>query len=347
MSSNSRTSVFVLLAPLIFGICACAPTKTVAQSELPSWVNNPSQQFNNDRYLMAVGSSTSRQAAKDNAQAQLAKIFVSKVKVNESYVQEYKEFSSSEGGTQTQERTNLITQSEVSSNQQMRNVQIKEVYPADDGTFYALAVMERAKTARLYTEEINNKKSAIKSLRKKAAQTDSKLERLIYLKQALNYARINDMLANQRAVLTGQTTQGKGAKVSDIKQAYRDAKQQCTLSLHAKDISREVRSAIARQVQNEGFTVVKGDEQPVVTMNVNLSIDPLDLDRPQAKFVHWALQVEAQNNETGQWFSTYTAEGKAGSLSQSRARKRAIKAVQEDLETNFSRFIYNELLSVQ
>jgi hypothetical protein len=314
---------------------------------MPDWVNNPSEQFSNNRYLMAVGSSPSRQGAKNQAQANLAKIFVSKVDVNESYVDEFKETTDSETGTTTHEETQLITNSQIESDQQMKNVQIKEVYQADNGTFYALAAMDRMETSQLYTEEINKNKENIQSLRQKADETTSKLERLIYMKQALASARVNDMLINQRAILTGRTTQGTGANVADITQEYRQAKKECTVSIGGKDTPREVESTISRQLQNEGFTVTSGNEEPVVKINLNLMMEPVDLNRPNTEFVQWALQVEAQNLENGQWFSTYTADGREGSMNEKYARRRAIQAVRETISTEFSDFINRELLSVR
>lgn len=353
MKQGALKTTGFLLATLILAVsCAQYPMDAKAQSEdLPSWVNNPEEQFSDSKFLMAVGSSTSRQEAKNRAQSNIAKIFVSKVQVNESLIQEYEETSNSEGESSFSERSQLITRSRVESNQQMRNVQIKELHQAENGTFYALAAMNRMKTSQLYTEEINRNKKAISSLRQKAEQTDSRLERLIYMKQALAKARMNEMLLNQRAILSGQTTQASGdmASVSDITQAYRKAKQACTVSIKATsdNFPRELQSEISRKLQNEGFTISKVDEEPVVSMNVNLMMDPVDLGRENAEFVQWAFQVEAQNMQTGQWFSTYTAEGRSGSMNQKYARKRAIQAVQEKVSSDFSEFINNELLSVR
>lgn len=348
MTTQNRLICVFLLIVFAFVAIACSPLKGTAQSEgLPSWVNNPSEQFSNDRYLMAVGSAPTRQGAKNNAQSNLAKIFVSKVEVDEKYVQEYEETSSSGEGTQTRARTNIVTRSEVESNQKMRNVQIKEVYQAESGTFYALAMMNRSKTSQLYTEEINRNNEAIKSLRKKANNTDSKLERLIYMKQALTNARMNEMLKNQRAILTGQTTQGEGTAVAEIVQNYRQAKQECTVSISGKDIPRDIQSAIRRKLQNEGFTISKGSEEPVVKMNVNLTMRPLDMGRENVEFMEWTFQVEAQNRETGKWFSTFAEEGRNGSISKQRARRLARKKVMETIDKGFSDFINKELLSVQ
>ena len=352
MKDGNFTAFGLLLTILLLTVsCAQYPIDAKAQSEtLPSWVNNPAEQFNDSQFLMAVGSSTSRQEAKNQAQSNLAKIFVSEVQVNEQTIQEYEETSSSEGESSFEERTQLITRSKIESNQQMRNVQIKEIYEAESGIFYALATMNRMKTAQLYSEEIDRNQKAISSLRQKAHQTDSKLDRLIFMKQAMAKAKMNEMLLNQRAILTGQTTQRADelASVSEITQSYRQAKQECTVSIDvASEFPRELQSEISRKLQNEGFTISKADEQPVVQMNLNLMMDPVDLGRENAEFVQWAFQVEAKNMETNQWFSTYTAEGREGSMNKEYAQKRAIQAVRKEISANFSGFINNELLSVR
>ncbi|TYP93500.1 LPP20 lipoprotein [Fodinibius salinus] len=323
------------------------PAQLMAQdSSLPQWVNNPSKQFSDAQYLMAVGSSTSRQGAKNQAQANLAKRFVAEVEVDENYVQEFKEQVNEQGETTTQENTQLITQSDVGSDQQMKNVEIKEVHEAADGTFYALAAMDRLETSRLYTEEINRNNKAISSLRKKAKQTSSKLERLIFMKQAMVSARMNKMLTNQRAILSGQSGQFENQSLPEITQEYRQAKQECTVLISSKEVDPKIISAISRVLQNEGFTVVDASTTPVVEVKVGLMIEPVDLNRPNVEFMQWALQVEAQNKENGRWFSTYMAEGREGSMNKQYARKRVLQAVQRTLNSEFSAFINEELLAV-
>ncbi len=339
-----RLSLGVLVA--ISAMLILSPYAVEAQNDLPAWVDNPSEQFSENQFLMAVGSSTSRQGAMNQAQANLAKIFVSDVKVDESYYQKFEENTSS-GETTTEENTQLIMQSEVGSNQQMKNVQIKEVHEADNGTFYALAVMNRMETSQLYTEEIMRKNKAIKSLRQKAGQTNSKLERLIYTKQALTNAQMNQMLKNQRAILVGQSTQLDEINISEITQEFRKAKEECTVSLNGEEIPRQVQSAISRQLQNEGFTMVNNGDESVVKVNLNLMIEPVDLNRPNTEFMQWALQVEAQNQENGRWFSTYMAEGREGSTNKDYARRRAVQAVRKKINSEFPNFINNELLSIQ
>ncbi|WP_171032862.1 LPP20 family lipoprotein [Fodinibius saliphilus] len=340
---------FLLLMAMISSSCATMAQSESSSKELPTWVNNPDEQFSNQQYLMAVGSAISRQEAKNQAHANLAKIFVSEVEVNENTVQEFEETSSSTGETKVKERTYLITDSNIESDQQMKNVQVKEVYEADNGTYYALAVMDRMKTSQLYTEEINRRQSAIKSFQKKATQTESKLEQLIYMKQALMNARMNKMLANQRAVLTSHTTQGIGEDMSvpAISQAYRDAKKECTVYIVGEEIPQEVSSTLNRQLQNEGFTISQTPENSVVEIALNLTMEPIDMGRKNAKFLQWSFQVEAQNRETGSYFSTYSARGREGGMNKANAKERTTQAIQQKISSEFPVFINEELLSIK
>lgn len=349
MKINSISHQLFLLAGFVLLVFTygCSATAEAQSQELPVWVNNPADEYSENQFLMAVGSSPTREGARTQAQSNLAQIFVSEVAVDESYVNEFREITDSEEGTTVRENTNLITRSEVNSDQQMRNVEIKEMHQSADGTFYALAAMDRLETAQLYSREIRNNQNEISSLRKKAEQTDSRLDRLIYLKQALATARVNEMLINQRAILSGQVAREQVA-LSEIMQEYREAKNACTVKL-IKDgeVPREVQSSITRKLQNEGFEVSNNAQHPVIEMTVNLMMEPVDLNRPKYEFIQWALQIEAQNKENGQWFSTYMAEGREGSMNERYARQRAVQAIQEKLSSEFSGFINKELLSVK
>ncbi len=348
MKSYSNQLLFLLIGTVLAVFSyGCSTSAEAQNSDLPGWINNPSKQFSEDQFLMAVGSSPSREGARNQAQANLAQRFVSDVEVEESYVNEFKEITDSEEGTTTRENTNLITESEVGSSQQIKNVEIKEMHEAPDGTYYALAAMDRMETARLYSEEIENNQQRIRSLREKATQTNSRLDRLIYTKQALTAAQVNDMLINQRAILTGQGAGGEEDMLSDVTQEYREAKKECTVKLITEEAPQEVLSILNRQLQNEGFTMAADTEDPVIEMNVGLMLEEADLNRDDYEFVQWGLQLEAQNKETGQWFSTYTAEGREGSMNKEYAERRALQAVGEKLEDEFPDFINEELLSAE
>lgn len=349
MKINSRWHQLFLLASVVLLAFAysCSATAEAQIQGLPAWINNPSNQYSENQFLMAVGSSPTREGAQAQAQSNLAQIFVSEVEISESYVNEFEEITDSDKGTTIRENTNLITQSQVDSYQQMRNVEIKKMHRAEDGTFYALAAMNRIETAQLYSREIEDNQNKINSLRKNAEQTYSRLDRLVYLKQALATARINKMLLNQRAILSGQGAQG-GGTMSEIMQEYREAKKACTVKLTTDgEVPSEVQSDITQKLQNEGFEVANDTGDPVIEMTINLMMEPVDLSRPKYEFVQWSLQIEAQNKENGQWFSTYMAEGREGSMNKKYARQRAVRAVQKKLSSEFAGFINKELLSVE
>lgn len=349
MKVNSISHQLFLLAGFVLLVFTygCSATAEAQSQELPVWIDNPADQYSENQFLMAVGSSPTREGARTQAQSNLAQIFVSEVEVDESYVNDFQEITDSEEGTTVRENTNLVTRSEVNSDQQMRNVEIKEMHQAADGTFYALAAMDRLETAQLYSREIENNQNEISSLRKNAEQTSSRLDRLIYLKQALATARVNEMLINQRAILSGQGARGE-VVTPKIMQEYREAKKACTVKL-IKDgeVPREVQSDVTRNLQNEGFEVDNNTEDPVIEMTISLMMDPVDLNRPKYEFIQWALQIEAQNKENSQWFSTYMAEGREGSMNEKYARQRTVQAVQEKLSSEFAEFINKELLSVK
>lgn len=347
MKANSKRLIpsFIFVG-FIAMLCSCT---TLAQnSSLPSWVNNPYNTYSESQYLIGVGSSNNRQGAKNQAQANLAKIFVSKVDVNETLVDEFNENVSSSGRTTTQQNTLLITESDIRSNQKMKNVKIKKVYQADNGTYYALAMMDRLKTSSLYSREIEENNNSIATFRQKAEQADSKLSALIYFKQAYISAKVNKMLINQRAILTGQPGIFENKNYVDVVEAYQKAKDQCTVNLSARDeVPSNVMSAIRRSLQNEGFTISrKNATSPAVKILVHLSVDPVDLNRPNVEFMQWALKIEAQNYESNNWFSTYTAEGREGSMNKQYARKRVQQAVQAMIKSEFADYINDELLSV-
>lgn len=340
--------LFIVSQIMVLAVASCSSSNNVAQhAERPVWIDDPARLFSEAQYLMAVGSSDTREGAVNQAHANLAKIFVAEVKVDESYINEFEEAMDSHSEVSVSENTQLITSSQIRANQQLKNVQIMEVYEDSDGRIYALAGMDRLETTRLYSSDIERNNTRIKSLRQNAKNSAGRLDRLIYLKQALAVARINDMMRNQRAILSGRGHQGDGATLTEIIQEYQQAKKECRVVMSGEELLPEVASVISRELQNEGFILVNDNEEPVIELDVDFAMKPVDLNRSQYEFIQWALQLKAQDMENGQWFSTFTAEGREGSTNEEYARQRAIQAAVEKISSELPKYINNELLSTK
>ena len=122
----------ILLFTFAISSCSAAPAKVttapvktdkIQDDERPDWIDNPNLNYSKSRYLVAIGIGDTRTAAEDNARGNLAKIFQSDIRVEQSIFENIKEdeddFSAS---------MNLLKRTNVKSNQTLKNIQFGDAW---------------------------------------------------------------------------------------------------------------------------------------------------------------------------------------------------------------------------
>ena len=149
----------------------------LGRSAPPAWVMGESQEYPSDKYMTGVGRGESREAAQDRAYAALALIFEADV---QSRVREWEEyFQKTDPGSGPQVRRSVwIDQlTRVSTDRVLENVMIVEVWedPKAQST-YALAVMDRLKSAGIIRERIEKLDADARLLFQSALNQSGRME---------------------------------------------------------------------------------------------------------------------------------------------------------------------------
>lgn len=138
------------------------------KNAMPEWVNMPSAVYPREDYITYVGSAADRNASEVNALQGLAAVFGQSVK---------SESTASSRMIQAKEN-GLVANANVQAFSQdvkrkvdidcLVGVETKEYWFDDNGTWYAIAVLDKAKAADLYCEMIKKNASAVTSVLKNA-----------------------------------------------------------------------------------------------------------------------------------------------------------------------------------
>jgi len=131
----------------------------------PDWVNAPDKVYSSSQYLARVGTGNERQTAERNAFAALVSFFGQSIAVDEKISSLYND--AVRNGIITNWTENNTVQSTISTSASMDTLvgaEIKEVWDDSRGTVYALAVMEKARTAQLYSDMIKANMGMINNL---------------------------------------------------------------------------------------------------------------------------------------------------------------------------------------
>lgn len=328
---------------------SCSAQRNVSGSSLPDWVDNPSNHYSEADYLMAVGSGSTLKEAQQDALGNLSRIFKAEIDASQELIDEFAE-TSENGQFSTQQTTELLNVTHIGSQQDLINTQILESEVGPNGTYYALAGMDRTASVRIYSEEISNNELQIEELENNAEDEPDLLQKLVLLKQATMLAEVNENLAGQRNILLrgASDTELNAQTLSRLQEKFRTIKQQVPVAVTTQTASEGITSTVAGVLQQAGFSVA-GESysgEPVLEVNVDYQSQEADLNRPNMEFVKWELIIDIVNKYSERSFKTFMTEGRDGALSQADAVKRADYSARQKIERDFKQYLNKELLAI-
>lgn len=132
------------------------------KEQVPLWVQDPSFIYSSSEYLSNLGQGKSQKQAETDALSGLAAIFNQSIESNTRATVSYMEAS---GTTDIEKSKSLKQDLKISTNvEELIGVEIKERWKSQDGTFYALAIIEKKTGVRLYYERVRASISDIDKL---------------------------------------------------------------------------------------------------------------------------------------------------------------------------------------
>lgn len=328
-------------------VSACSSQKNVTGSGLPAWVDNPGSVYDESEYLMATGSGSTLKEAHDDALGNLSRIFQADINASQELVDEFIETSRNDEFS-SEQTTQLLNITRIGSRQSLINTRILESEVADNGTYYALAGMNRRETASIHNREITNNELKISEYEISAEQETDPLQSLILLKKALVLAEVNENLSRQRSILLGRASGGglNTMALTRVQEKFRIIKQQVPVHIYSVSASETILSAVAGVFQQEGFSIDNSGREPILKVTVDYLYREAEMNREDSEFVKWELIVDIEHNRSGRSLKTFTTEGRDGALSYNDALKRADFTARKKIENGFKKFLKQELLTL-
>ncbi|MDX1617577.1 MAG: LPP20 family lipoprotein [Balneolaceae bacterium] len=339
---------------LLMIFCSCSAPRPVQSSSqsLPSWVDNPSNAYDDSRYLMAVGSGSTLREAHEDALSSLSRIFQAEIDASQELIDEFVE-TSRDDQFSSERTTQLLNVSRIGTNQELMNTEILQSEVVSNGTYYALAGMNRMESARIYNQEISNNDLKINEYETNASNESDLLQKLILLKKALVLAQVNENLSRQRNIILGGSSDRElnTQTLNRLQEKFRAVQRQVPVSIQGGSASETIVAAIERVFQDTGFTVAESDGntgsgRPVLEVNVEYHTQRAELNRENAEFVKWELIIDIVNTMNNEAFRTFLTEGRDGALSYEDALKRADFTAREKIQNQFKSFLTKELFAL-
>lgn len=331
--------IAILIAALsltALAFASASPTKVKAKSKkdssipnAPEWVTNPESEYNSRLYLTGVGNSIEENVAEDDAKAKLIQSLITKVSANEIA----KSFA--DNSTDYASITSTVdTTSELKS---IKGLKIVNKYKADDGTFYALAVIKKQDAVDFYNKQIEKNDSKIQEYME-FARKNSTLQGIIYAQKALNLAKDNEYFfylidiidspfPSDYAVSYGSTVK-LTKEISELK------KQVPIKVVIENDYKNLIKTSFTDTLNHLGFITTEKDSALYV-IHATVNVEKFDSPDEKHVFYNYLLTSQMHVAATQDVINNFSVNGRAGHLNDQGAKNKAYLTLAKDIDKKF------------
>ncbi|MDR0448015.1 MAG: LPP20 family lipoprotein [Treponema sp.] len=326
-----------LAAPLVLAVLcfACGSAPGGKKTTEPAWVSDPYAAYNRNVYLAAVGLGTARDAAEKAALNNLTSIFgqsvTSETKTDYSYSQAINASSSA-----WSERTSVAQAIKTSvAMDTLIGAETKDVWRSPDGTWYASAIMDKAKTNMIYLDMIQQNQQTITKLTALSASERQSLEGLMNYYQAANLADANQVFANVRNVISPGSMAGINLRTgNDLRlEASRIARDIPITVIVENDRRDRIRGAFSEVLTKGGFRT--GGSSIRYVLAANLSLDEVVYPNTTIKYIRYVVDADLIDTSTGAVLFPYNINDREGHAVLSEAETRAVASAESRIKTDY------------
>jgi hypothetical protein len=287
--------------------------------------------------VAAVGFGSDRYQAERSALVNLTGVFGQAIQSEMKTVSSYSE-AVKNGAIQMSENTTVQNAIYISAEMDsLVGAEIANVWFDNKSTYYAVAVMEKSKTAVLYADLIRSNGKVIDNLTNMTAAERNTLNGYSRYLLSATIADANRVYAN---VLTyvGNTS---GINPAEMKKGeeYRLAASDIARSIPiavsiAGDRSDRIKNAFSRALSSLGFR--SGGTNSRYVLKGNLILTPAEFASQQNTFVRYTVDADLTDTTEGNAvLLPYNANGREGHLNMAEAEERAYRAAEKKISDEF------------
>jgi hypothetical protein len=313
--------VVPVLLVLIMGI-SC--TSLGSSKVPPSWIDHPyDAAYDEDTYLCAVGSGSTRQEAVDAALSSLSQIFNAQVRS----VTEVSSLSTAAtdalGNVTFTEASEMMELGSITSKtDQIIGSEVVNVYTDDLGRVHARVALHRERTASLYQKQITELGSSIAQLRLRSVSADTLLGEYVLLRETRDLAKQQQALYDQLQVLLRQPQM---QVLAPIDRALSALAREITIAVELPEhgsAAPVLKTAFEQGLQEWGFAT--GAQNPYAVLEVWYTVEPITMEGSPYAYARYALAVQLKDSK--QVYVSYEKAERVAAMSERDALAKALKA---------------------
>lgn len=308
-------ALLALLAPL------------AGATERPDWLSGSPREFPSSAFLTGVGEGPTQEKAADRARAEIAKALGTQVTAATAISS--REAVTGRGSSVSQEVSEDVR---TYTAKVLEGVEVPLRWRDDKGVHYAMAVLDRVKTAGLLRDKIGEHDSKIARGSVELPEAEGKFSRLKLALQLLSAYKARRKLNGDLRVLSPD---GKGIPPPDgyeeALSAARKAVKAIKVFVSASGESPElVGDRLAGGLSSRGLrTVEKGGGKPDIVVRAAAEVEVLPAENLLWQWARGGVRVELAYGSSGEVFARFEESGQESGNDPDAAADAALKALAE------------------
>ena len=306
----------------------------------PAWVDNPSSVYDKDSYITAVGSGKDRKAAEASAINALASIFGQSVSAETKSSKNLAESSGAQGQSY-QGRTSISQDISLHTDiKSLINAEIKLTWSAPDGTYYALALIDKYDAANYYSREIVKLHADILDLTSTTLE-ESPLSACMNHKTAVDLAEKQNEYMSILTVLNSadaMLVEDKIISPNKVRKVLSQLQQKVPIHIAIDgttgDWNNKIQKVFAGKLQSYGFKTTPKESRYELMCTIEMYEYKLPGNPNQ--MVKYALNAVLMDNEEGLELSPYYTEGQTGFQTLEGAVNKAYMLLEKKLKAEYT-----------
>ncbi|HOW52958.1 MAG TPA: LPP20 family lipoprotein [bacterium] len=332
MRRSIALSLLILLPALLF-----------AKKE--AWADDPRKLYPESRFLAAVGSGDTLAAAQQRAAAALAAMIKVTVKGDLELTTRYDELKKGGVVTASTEKTAMTDSTRQTTDQELIGLSYGETCTDDMGKTYAIAYLDRAKSAAVYKELVDADSAVVTRFLKSADAGKEPLKRYAFLSAAAATAANSARLMGQLLVINKSAYQSAALpyRADEVRTQYRAAAEAMPFAVVWKGAPDEkITGIVTEALTAAGYAV---GQKGAVTIGASLLFEKVELNNKYYN-LKWDITLTVAGAD-GVAIATVKESARSSALSESDAKNRSYidmkKVIQKKLPAALSGYFLGVL----
>jgi hypothetical protein len=319
-----------------------APRPAVQTGARPAWVDAVTSVYSQRQYLAAVGYAGDRAMAEKNALGNLAAIFGQSIQADQTATTTYQEAMKNGVTAKWSENTALENTIQTSTSMDtLAGAEIRNVWFDKKNTYYAAAVMEKAKAAALYNDMIKANQTMIANLAAMDQGEKNSLEGFARYQFAAAAADMNISYGNVLKVIGAAPPEGL-VKGDQYRLEAANIARTIPVGVAVKnDRAGRIRGAFARALADMGFRNGGNDSRYIVEAELYLS--EVQYPNQQNKFTRYEVAANLADTHEKTALVPYNINGREGHTTLAEAENRALSAAERRISEEYKTLLSDYL----